>query len=132
MSGDPIAPRSAEEARDPRVFFEAMLPAIIAQHRDAFDAGAGRLCLTVHGVGSWTLTFGDHRADDALVERMDFDADLLLTFSAAGFAALLAGQPLDPQAGQFVYMGDMHLLGLLGRLLVPPARGGIGARLANI
>ncbi len=113
------------------MFFEAMLPDIIELHRDAFDRGAGKICVTVQGVGSWTLTFGDHGASEALVARLDFDADLLLTFSAAGFAALLGGDPLDAESGQFVYLGDIHLLELLGRLLIAPARGGIGARLAN-
>jgi hypothetical protein len=116
----------------PAEFFGAMLPAIIATRRDLFDAAPGRLCVVVHGVGAWTITFGDHTSKTAVEPQLDFDADLVATFTPKGFETLLAGEALDVEHGEPVWMGDLKLLDRFGRLLVPPSRGGIAARIANL
>lgn len=126
-----VQARSISEAHDPRVFFSELLPDIIALRQDIFDRAKGVLCLTVQGAGSWTLRFGDHTAKNAIKEHLDFAADLVVTFSAEGFARLVSGEPLDDKLSQIVWLGDTGLLELFGRLLVEPAKGGLGARLAQ-
>lgn len=124
-------PRKISEARNPRVFFNELLPYIIALRHDIFDRAQGVLCITVQGAGSWTIRFGDHQAKNAIKEHLDFAADLVVTFSSDGFVQLLSGEALDDKVSQIVWLGDTGLLELFGRLLVEPAKGGLGARLAQ-
>ena len=123
--------RSADQAQDPRVFFAEFLPDVIALRRDIFDRAKGRLCLNIPGAGSWVMQFGDHRSAEALREGVDFDADLVVTMSVKSFTQLVRGEALDEKDRQMVCMGDTGLLELFGRLLVEPAKGGLGARLAQ-
>jgi hypothetical protein len=60
------------------------------------------------------------------------DADLVVTFSVAGFAALMAGEALDPDSSEPICMGDESLLDKLGRLIVAPSQGAVAARLMSI
>jgi hypothetical protein len=114
---------------DTQTFFDDALPALIARRPTFFDAANGTISVTVQGAGAWTLTFGDHRATDAVKPGLDLDADLLVAWSEAQFQTLLDGEGsadnLEPVA-----IGDVKLLGRLGGLLQPPAKGGLGARLA--
>lgn len=118
----------SEAILDVREFFDGMLPAVIATRSEVFDASDQTACLIVHGVGAWTLKLGDHTAADAIRPELDFDADLVATWSEEGFTALLAGESESERISPIV-MGDASLLSKLGHLLQPPARGGLGARL---
>ncbi len=108
-----------------RAFFEEDLPRLIQARAELFDQQRGVLSLIVEGVGAWTLRFGDHAAADALVPGAVLDGDLLLGFEAEGFVRLLEGDA----AVTPVVLGDARLLERLGGLLLPAARGGLGARL---
>lgn len=119
---------SAAEVVSTREFFAGFLPAALASHRDAALAMRGSICVNVHGEGSWVVRFD---ADGAQVEEgLALDAELVVTFSAARFAELLRGEALDPEADDPICLGDTAMLERLGRLLMPPARGGVAARVA--
>lgn len=109
-------------------FFNEALPDIIQQRAAAFDRASGSLCVVVHGAGAWTIRFGDHTLTNALEEGLDLDADLVVTWSVPQFQSLIDGAP-DHGALEPITMGDVSLLCHLGTLLIPPARGGLGARL---
>lgn len=113
---------------DVRTFFDKALPDIVRTRAMMFDRGRGVVCIIVHGAGAWTLRFGDAKAADAVTERIDLDADLVVTWSEAQFAQLLGGSP-DPEAVKPIFLGDVKLLSQVGNLLMPPARGGLGARM---
>jgi hypothetical protein len=110
-------------------FFEGMLPAVIAHRKDTFDAKKGVLSIAVHGVGEWTIRFGDHRAEDAISTGVELDADLVVAIDKDAFFKLLGGEKLTEKDRKPVTLGDPSLLDRLGRLLWAPARGGLGARL---
>jgi hypothetical protein len=112
-----------------RLFFGEQLPKVIVSRPEIFDAAAGVVSVVVHGAGAWAVKFGDHTAADAITDGPDMDADLVLAFSADGFARLVAGDTSDPQAIKPVAMGDGKWLEKLGSLMLPAARGGVGARL---
>lgn len=110
------------------VFFNEMLPTIIEEREDAFNRGGeGRISVLVHGVGAWTLSFGDAKHACAVVPAPDFDADLVVTWTDAQFQRLLAGENGEDLAP--LHIGDTKLLERLGTLLQPPAKGGLGARM---
>jgi hypothetical protein len=112
-----------------RFFFEEQLPRVIAARRDLFNTASGVVCVMVQGVGGWTVRFGDNRAPDALSAEASLEADLVATWSADGFSRLLAGDTSDPAAIRPIHMGDARLLERLGSLMIPPARGALGARM---
>jgi hypothetical protein len=107
-------------------FFTSTLPRLMALRADVFDRLSGTLSIGVHGVGDWTITFGDHRRPDAVRAESSLDADCVAVFTPAGFDALLAGRAERPVA----MLGEPKLLARLGQLLQEPARGALGARLA--
>jgi hypothetical protein len=108
-----------------RAFFDEDLPRLMAARAELFNQQHGVLSVIVEGVGAWTLRFGDHAAEGALTPGAVLDGDLLLGFDAECFVRLLEGD-----AGvRPVVLGDARLLERLGRLLLPAARGGLGARL---
>lgn len=115
-----------------REFFSGMLPAIIAERAELFDRTDGSVCVMIHGVGQWTVRFGDHAAADAVCDEADFDADLVLTWTDTQFQMLLSGQAADAEAVAPIFIGDISLLEKFGTLLVPPAKGGLGARMWGI
>ena len=115
-----------------REFFSGMLPAIIAERAELFDRTDGSVCVMIHEVGQWTVRFGDHAAANAVSDEADFDADLVLTWTDAQFQSLLSGQAADTEALEPVFIGDISLLEKFGTLLVPPAKGGLGARMWGI
>lgn len=113
---------------DVRTFFERALPDILKTRGMLFDRGRGVVCIIVHGAGAWTLRFGDHKAANAIEETLDLEADLVVTWTVRQFEELFGGAP-EPEAVRPVHMGDASLLSQLGNLLLPPARGGLGARM---
>ena len=115
---------------DIHTFFEQALPAVIERHHAVFDRHRGSVCIIVHGAGAWTLRFGDHADPGALSDDIDLDADLVVSWSSAQFAALLAGEAEQDQLVP-VTLGDTALLKAVGNLLQPPAKGGLGARFLN-
>ena len=107
-------------------FFEK-LPMVIEAQKAAFEGSQGALGLIIEGAGSWTIHFGDAAADNAVDDDVDADADCLAIWTAADFAALLGGEARKPNA----IVGDEKLLGRLGSLMLPAAKGALGARLAS-
>ena len=112
---------------DTRSFFER-LPSLIPERSAVFERNTKTVCVIVHGVGAWIIRFGDAKAENAIEDGIDFDADLVATWSEAQFDELLGGNP-DPESVVPITLGDPSLLGQLGTLLMPPARGGLGARM---
>lgn len=110
-------------------FFELALPRRIQEHPVLFDSVAATVSISVHGVGAWTVRFGDHTAPSALEAKLDLDADLVLSLTEAQFAGLFDAE--QPRASAPAFVGNTKLLGILGRLVQPPAKGGLGARLAR-
>ena len=113
---------------DVLTFFEQALPKVVSSRSQLFDAGRGVVCIIVHGVGAWTLRFGDHAAPDAIEATLDLDADLVVTWSEDQFQLLLSDNP-DAEAVMPLHIGEVTLLSQLGNLLMPTAQGGLGARL---
>jgi hypothetical protein len=116
------------DAVDVHEFFDDVLPRVIEARADLFDHGQGRICFIVHGHGAWTIAFGDHGSPTALVAGIDLEADLVASFSGPAFLALLTGSA-DPSEPKPVVLGNAALLERFGALLIPAARGGLGARL---
>lgn len=112
-----------------RRFFHEQLPRVILGRRDLFDRTQGKVSVLVEGAGAWTVTFGDHASERAVEARETLEADLVLVWSVSGFLRLLDGDTSDSAAIKPVALGDAKLLSRLGSLLVPPAQGGLGARL---
>jgi hypothetical protein len=106
-------------------FFATHLPRAATHHKDLFAKTAGKVSIMVEGAGAWTLTFGTDPAS-CVSEMADPDADLLCVWMLPAFAQLLDGKAAPPVA----CVGDEKLLERLGALLVPPAQGGMNARLA--
>jgi hypothetical protein len=121
---DFVAP-DPEVAGKVRDFFGRAVPAAIVARKDLFDRVQGTLALHVDGAGCWKVSFGDHAADDALLEEATMDADCICVFSTASFARVLEGK--QPEPSPFV-MGEETLIEQFGQLFVPPAKGGLGAR----
>lgn len=115
-----------------RRFFDEQLPRVIVGRRDLFDRTQGVVTVLVEGAGGWTVTFGDHASPDAVAARPTLEADLVLVWRVAAFLRLLDGDASDPVAVRPVSVGDLKLLGRLGSLLLPPAQGGLGARLWGV
>lgn len=113
-------------------FFEEQLPRVIAGRRDLFDQSAGKVSVLVEGAGGWTLTFGDHSAGDAITPTPTLDADLVVVWALPDFLHVLDGAPSTGASARPVALGDTKLLERLGALLLPPARGGLGARLWGV
>ena len=113
-------------------FFSDALPAVIEMRAALFDRAQGRVCIIVHGVGAWTITFGDHKSPTALVPALELEADLVCTWSADQFDLLLSGNASDPEQLKPIALGDVRLLQKVGNLLQPPAKGGVGARFLNM
>lgn len=111
-----------------RHFFEVELPAVIAARAELFSASRGSISVHVQDAGAWTLVFGDPRAAAALQAEARLDTDLVVICSAPLFADVLAGGR-DLAGTRPVALGDTRLLERLGMLLLPTARGGLGARL---
>lgn len=111
-----------------REFFEEKLPSVIRGRPDLFLSSQGNISIQVQNVGAWTLRFGDAHADDAITSEFDIEADLLLVFSAPSMAAILAGSAQNEHEKPIVF-GDLKLLERLGSLMLPAAKGGVGARL---
>lgn len=111
-----------------RAFFDEQLPGVIRGRGELFQASQGRVSIQVQEVGAWTIRFGDAAADDAITNELELDADLVLVFSPASFANILSGS-VQNQQERPVVLGDLKLLERLGSLMLPTARGGIGARL---
>lgn len=112
-----------------RTFFDDVLPRVIASRADVFDRAEGTVCVMVQGAGAWTLRFGDHAAAGALKAEASLEADLVATWAPDAFTRLLDADDSEPETLRPVYLGDARLLEKLGALLVPPARGGLGARM---
>lgn len=111
-----------------REFFEEFIPAAVEAHEEMATTIEGSVCMIVQGEGAWTLRFMRGRLE--VEEEIDFDADLVATFSAERFEDLLRGRSLDPDSEDPICLGDTTLLERLGRVLSPPSRGGLGAQLA--
>jgi len=130
-----MAPRVTDDDETPpgegparvRAFFDIALPAVIALRNELFDRAQGSLSLLVEGAGGWCVRFGDHTSSDAVVEDPSLDADCVAIFTTPSFVTLLDGKRPDDVP---VVMGDTSLLERLGQLLIEPAKGGLGARLA--
>lgn len=112
-----------------RAFFDDVLPRVILARGDIFDQAEGTVCVMVQGAGAWTLRFGDHGSDAALRAEASLDADLVATWAPEAFVRILDADTTDAAALKPVFLGDARLLERLGTLLVPPARGGLGARM---
>lgn len=110
-------------------FFDEQMPRVIAARRDLFDQSAGVVSVLVEGAGGWTVTFGDHASADAMTSSPTLDADLVVVWGVPQFLRVLEGDARDLAAVRPVTLGDTKLLERLGSLLLPPARGGLGARL---
>lgn len=120
---------SATHTVSTREFFEDYIPAAVELHDEmAATLLRGRLCFIVHGEGAWTLRFS--RGEVEVVEEIDLDADLVVTFGPESFAAFKAGAGLDPESEDPICMGDAQLLVNLGRVLTPPQQGALNAQLA--
>ena len=127
-SSTDVESSSAETPMSAQRFFDEMLPAIIETRSEAFtQGGEGRISVVVHPIGAWTLNFGATADRSAVVPELDFDADLVVTWTESQFIRLLAGERCEDLTP--LYLGDLKLLGRLGALLQPPARGGLGARM---
>jgi hypothetical protein len=105
-----------------REFFEERLPALFAARPDLVGRSPAKITVFVQGAGQWTLTLS---SSPSIVDRPDLDADLIVTWTADQFAQVLTGEAVPPA----VSMGDQSRLETLGCLMLPPARGGLGARL---
>lgn len=112
-----------------RRFFNEQLPRVVLSRRDLFDRSQGTVSVLVEGAGAWTITFGDHASPQAVQARETLEADLILVWPVAGFLRLLDADTSEPAAIRPVALGDAKLLNRLGSLLLPPAQGGLGARL---
>lgn len=111
-----------------REFFEEKLPGVIRGRPELFVASQGNISIQVQDVGAWTIRFGDANAEDAIRDEFDLEADLLLVCSAPSMAAILAGNAQNEHAKPIIF-GDLKLLERLGSLMLPAAKGGVGARL---
>ena len=113
-----------------REFFDGMLPTMISTRRDLFERSQGSICIVIHEEGAWTVKFGDSDSPFALQEGINLDADLVATFSKADFEGLLKESP-DAGSLNPITIGNRELLSTLGHLMLPPARGGLAARIAT-
>ncbi len=113
-------------------FFDEQLPRVIAGRRDLFDQSKGVVTVLVEGAGGWTVTFGDHAAPEAVSASATLEADLVVVWPVPAFLRVLDGQARDVDAVRPLTVGDRKLLGRLGSLLLPPAQGGLGARLWGV
>lgn len=133
MSAVPGAAADRSATEDERAlvlrFFDEQLPRVIAGRRDLFDRTAGTVSVLVEGAGGWTVTFGDHTSERALVPEPTFEADLVLVWTVGAFLRVLDADTSDTAAIRPLALGETKLLGRLGSLLLPPAQGGLGARL---
>ncbi len=124
-----VRPRPVTGGVDTMTFFERALPAVIEKRSLLFDRNRGSVCIIVHGVGAWTLRFGDHAAPDALSAELSLEADLVLTWSQDVFESLVSGTFSSAEELVPVAMGDTALVEKVGNLLMPAAKGGVGAML---
>lgn len=115
-----------------RRFFDEQLPRVVLSRRDLFDRTQGTVSVLVEGAGAWTITFGDHASERAVEARQTIEADLVLVWTAGAFLRVLDADTSDPAAIRPVALGDTKLLGRIGSLLLPPAQGGLGARLWGV
>lgn len=115
-----------------RRFFDEQLPRVVVSRRDLFDRTQGTVSVLVEGAGAWTVTFGDSASERAVQARQTLEADLVLVWSAGAFLRVLEADTSDPAAIRPLALGDTKLLSRLGSLLLPPAQGGLGARLWGI
>lgn len=105
-----------------RAFFEERLPSLFAARPDLVGRNHATITVFVQGAGQWTLKLG---SSPSITNRPDLDADLIVTWTTEQFVAVMTGEAVPPP----VAMGDLSRLQALGCLMLPPARGGLGARL---
>lgn len=75
---------------------------------ERFLAKPHRVAIRVADETPWTIRMGDAQAP--LEPRFDKTADLLLSFSSAGFDAWLGGRLDSIQPQDLIYFGNLHAL----------------------